>query len=161
MQNLSGKVAFVTGGSRGIGAAIAKRLAAEGAQVAITYANASQKPTRSSPGLKQMADGPSPFRQIIRMKRRFLPRLMKLPVFLAGLISSSIMPVCLMLRRLTICRWIDLTGQWTSMYVECLWLLRQPFCTCLMTDASSRSVVTLPNMCPGQVSACIPCQSQP
>lgn len=43
MQNLSGKVAFVTGGSRGIGAAIAKRLAAEGAQVAITYANAAQK----------------------------------------------------------------------------------------------------------------------
>jgi 3-oxoacyl-[acyl-carrier protein] reductase len=37
MSNLSGKVAFVTGGSRGIGAAIAKRLAAGGASVAITY----------------------------------------------------------------------------------------------------------------------------
>jgi 3-oxoacyl-[acyl-carrier protein] reductase len=39
MSSLSGKVAIVTGGSRGIGAAIATRLAADGATVAVNYAN--------------------------------------------------------------------------------------------------------------------------
>src|SRR6266550_1830447 len=36
-RKLEGKIALITGGSRGVGAAIAKRLAAEGAEVAITY----------------------------------------------------------------------------------------------------------------------------
>jgi 3-oxoacyl-[acyl-carrier protein] reductase len=42
-QHLGGKVALIQGGSRGIGAAIVKRLAAEGAAVAFTYVSSAAK----------------------------------------------------------------------------------------------------------------------
>jgi 3-oxoacyl-[acyl-carrier protein] reductase len=41
--NLTGKVALVQGGSRGIGAAIVKRLAEQGAAVAFTYISSEAK----------------------------------------------------------------------------------------------------------------------
>src|ERR1700724_2393157 len=42
-RELTGKVAMVFGGSRGIGAAAARRLAREGANVALTYVSAPDK----------------------------------------------------------------------------------------------------------------------
>jgi 3-oxoacyl-[acyl-carrier protein] reductase len=50
-QGLKGKRALITGGSRGIGAAIVKRLASEGADVALTY---SSSPDRADQVVKEV-----------------------------------------------------------------------------------------------------------
>jgi len=53
MKRLTNKVVFITGGSRGIGAGIAKRMAAEGADVVITYVHAAGQAKQVVDEIKQ------------------------------------------------------------------------------------------------------------
>lgn len=54
MSGLFGRTALVTGGSRGIGAAIALRLAQEGADVALTYANSAGRADQVAAGIEAL-----------------------------------------------------------------------------------------------------------
>ncbi len=60
MANLKGKVAVVTGAAKGIGAAIAKALAAAGAAVVVNYAGSKEAADRIGRASSPRAVGRSP-----------------------------------------------------------------------------------------------------
>jgi NAD(P)-dependent dehydrogenase (short-subunit alcohol dehydrogenase family) len=96
MSNLTNKVALVTGGSRGIGAGIAKRLAADGASVAITYTKGADAAASVVKEIKAAVERRSPFRRTPPMPMLALNRYGKveevaaLVAFAAGSESSYI-----------------------------------------------------------------------
>src|SRR5260370_12337557 len=59
-KSFTGKVALVTGGSRGIGAGIVRRLAANGASVAFTYSSSPEKPLHLLPQIESHCAKPLP-----------------------------------------------------------------------------------------------------
>ena len=73
-KKLEGKIALITGGSRGIGAAIAKRLAADGANVAITYTKGAEAAASVVEELNALAERRSQFRRTPPMPAPSKPR---------------------------------------------------------------------------------------
>jgi 3-oxoacyl-[acyl-carrier protein] reductase len=64
--NLTGRVALVTGASRGLGAAIARELAASGAKVAVNYFGSPDKAQRVVQGIRQAGGTAETFKADVR-----------------------------------------------------------------------------------------------
>ncbi len=71
MSEPGGKVALVTGGSAGIGAAIARRLADDRAAVALTHVNSADKAEGLASKSRPTADAPWSSRRAGRMEPPF------------------------------------------------------------------------------------------
>ena len=65
---LDGKVAIITGGSRGLGAVLAATLADQGADIAITYAASADKADDNTP---DVVDITARFHRVFRTESRY------------------------------------------------------------------------------------------
>ena len=91
---LAGKVALVTGGSRGIGAAIAKELADQGADVAISYAASADKAEAVANELKSKGVRAAAFKADQADTKQVEDLVRRSPRSSAASTFSSTMPAC-------------------------------------------------------------------
>jgi NAD(P)-dependent dehydrogenase (short-subunit alcohol dehydrogenase family) len=89
---LAGKRALVTGAARGIGAAIALKLAEDGADVAITFERSAEMAEALAAEIRVMGRKAIAFKQMLRARRLLKPRLSGLPLTSAASTSLSTMP---------------------------------------------------------------------
>ena len=76
-RSFAGKVAFVTGGSRGIGEGIVRRFASDGAVVAFTYSNSEEKAKRLASDIKAAGGKALRLKRIAPSPMTFVQQLIK------------------------------------------------------------------------------------
>jgi 3-oxoacyl-[acyl-carrier protein] reductase len=147
-KRLSGKAALVTGGSRGIGAAIAKRLAADGANVAITYAGNQEAAEKVVAELK--ASGSQAFAIKADAADRKTPpvRCVRSPSSMAASTFWSTVPASSASRRYLSRTSPTTAGNSPSMSMACSLGRAPPPTTFARAAASSLSAVSTPIGCP-------------
>lgn len=142
-MTLIGKTAFVTGGSRGIGAAIARKLAENGADVAISYASnedaaagtvaAIEKTGRKALAIRADNSKANDLQDAINKAASTFGKI-DILVNNAGVFS---------LARSTNCPWKTSTHPWRSIFVLCSLHQKPRSRTCRTEAGLSRSAVIL------------------
>ena len=90
-RSFAGKVALVTGGSRGIGEGIVRRLASDGAAVAFTYSSSEEKAKRLASEIEAAEVTHCRLKRITPLPRKFAQQLIELRKSWVNWIFSSIM----------------------------------------------------------------------